>query len=133
MDAAQAPSSALEALMNPSEAAVDVVSSADDVLDISFWKLPVLALLLLIPVSVSYVGKLGLTMPLIIAACRSLVQLMLLGGILKVLLSNNGQLLWTMLYVTFMMLVASLEAGARPSMSYIVRPCPLSSCTQEHV
>ena len=112
---------------NPVMPSLAVASSADAVVDISFWKLPVIAVLLLIPISVSYRGKLGLTRPLVISACRCLVQLMLLGGILQLLLNNHEQLLWTTLYITFMMFVASLEAGSRPSMAYVVTPPALRS------
>ena len=111
----------------PVSASMLVTTSADAVVDIQLWKLPVITVLLLIPIGVSYAGRLGLTRPLVIAAGRCLVQLMLLGGVLRVLLNNSTQMHWTVLYITFMMLVASLEAGSRPSMSYVVS-FPLAGC-----
>ena len=97
-------------------------ASADAIVDIGLWKLPVIAALLLVPVAVSAAARLRLARPLLVAAGRCALQMALLGGVLRVLLTNSTQLHWTALYVAFMMAVAALEAGSRPSMSYNVRP-----------
>lgn len=119
MEVDQAPF--LAVLRAPIWTSLNVASASEPVVNIQLWKIPMIAILLLFPICISYAGKLGLTRPLVISACRCLVQLLLLGGVLRLLLSNGDKMHWTMLYITFMMVVASLEAGSRPSMSYIVR------------
>lgn len=97
------------------------VASGEDVIDIPMWKLGIIAALLVFPLTVAGVAGLHVNRPLVLAGVRCLVQLLLLGGVLRVIFAN-GSLLWVAAYIVFMMTVASIEAGSRPSMSYKVCP-----------
>lgn len=105
--------------------ALSAPTTNEPVLDISLWKLPLIVLLLVFPLAVCRAAKLGLSGSLIVAFVRCLIQLFLLGGILRLLFAH-ADMIWVAMYITFMMLVASLEAGSRPSMSYMVLLTPLT-------
>jgi hypothetical protein len=90
------------------------------VIDISIAKLSLGALLFIIPLTISLVTRLALHATLLLAAARCMVQLLVLGTILRVLFTTHS-LGWVLAYILFMMAVASLEAVSRPSMAYPVR------------
>ena len=94
--------------------------AGEPVLDISFWKLGLIAILLAIPLTVSFATKLQLHNALLLGAARCVLQLLALGSILRFLFKTEA-FGWVALYVGFMMTVASLEAASRPSMAYPVR------------
>lgn len=115
-------------------ATISQVTPGEHALDIPFWKLGLIVALLAFPLTVAGVAKLHVNRPLVIAGIRCLLQLLLLGGVLKAIFSSES-FLWIAAYIVFMMTVASMEAGSRPKMSYRVRSLvqyhlyhPLSSC-----
>lgn len=102
---------------------VHAAAGGEPVIDIPGWKLALIAALLAAPLTVAGIARLHVNRPLIVAGVRCLLQLLLLGNVLRFLF-NNANILWIGLYIVFMMTVASLEAGSRPSMSYKVSPSP---------
>lgn len=93
--------------------------AGDHVIDIPMWKLGLIAALLALPLAVAGMAGLHVNQPLVVAGVRCFLQLLLLGGVLRVIFAN-GSLLWVTMYIVFMMTVASIEAGSRPSLSYKV-------------
>ena len=74
--------------------------------------LMIAALLLLVLASIDIYFKMGHAKPILINAVRSVVQLLLLGLVLKLVFENQN-LIWMTLIVTLMLLVAGYEARAR--------------------
>eukprot|EP00892_Ulva_mutabilis_P004553 jgi/Ulvmu1/246/UM001_0250.1 len=104
-------------LLGPLAPPLLTAASGQPVIDIPFWKLGLIAVLLTAPLTLAGAAGLHINRPLIIAGARCVVQLLLLGSVLRVIF-NHGAIYWVGLYLLFMMTVASVEAGARPSMSY---------------
>jgi ABC-type iron transport system FetAB permease component len=106
------------------DAPTSAAGASEPVIDIPTWKLSLIIILLGIPLSISIFARLKLHRALMIGAVRCVVQLLLLGMILRTLFAHAA-LHWVAGYIFFMMMVASFEAHVRPSMSYDVRHFPL--------
>lgn len=94
-------------------------TSSEHALNIPFWKLSLVVALLALPLVLGGAAKLHVNRPLIIAGVRCMLQLLLLGGVLKAIFATKS-LLWVSAYIAFMMAIATMEASARPTMSYKV-------------
>jgi putative ABC transport system permease protein len=82
------------------------------VIDLSWWKLALAAVLVLLLSVCLYLGRLGITRSLLVAALRTVVQLTLIGMVLEALFASAG-LGWVALMATIMLLLAGREVMAR--------------------
>lgn len=83
-----------------------------NVIDLAWWKLALAAILVLLLAATIYLGRLGMTRSLLIAAVRTAVQLSLIGLVLEVLFAS-GSPVWVLLMAVVMLLVAGREVMAR--------------------
>jgi putative ABC transport system permease protein len=82
------------------------------IIHLSFAKLGITALLIVIVVIINIIQQLKLTKSIIISALRTIIQLFIIGFVLEALFTNP-KLLWVVLLAFTMLLVASHEAIAR--------------------
>lgn len=83
-----------------------------NVISLSPFDLSMAALLVLALAFISFILKLGLSNRIIIAAIRTVIQLLLIGMVLKVLFAQVS-LLWVSALSIFMLLIAGREVMAR--------------------
>ena len=83
-----------------------------DLISLTYVDLTLAALLIAVLAGVSLAMRLGFTGQLLVAAVRTVVQLLLIGLILKVLF-ENVHLLWMAMIAVVMLLVAGYEVVAR--------------------
>jgi putative ABC transport system permease protein len=83
-----------------------------EVIDLSWWKLALAALLVLALAATSYLGRLGITRSLLIATARTVIQLVLIGLVLEALFASS-RFYWVTLLALVMLLVAGREVVAR--------------------
>jgi len=76
------------------------------------FDLALTASLIVLLALITYFSKLGITATLVIAAARTVIQLMLIGLVLKALFAN-AQLIWIAVMSLFMVMVAGYEITAR--------------------
>ena len=83
-----------------------------DIIKLSLTDLSIAALLIVLVVIINITQQLRLTKSLVIAALRSVIQLVAIGFILKLLFANSN-FIWVTLLAIIMLMVASHEAMAR--------------------
>ena len=83
-----------------------------EVIDLSWWKLALAAVLVVLLAAFTALGRLGITRSLLVAATRTVIQLALIGVVLEALFAARG-LLWVALLAMVMLLVAGREVMAR--------------------
>ncbi len=81
---------------------------------LSSWDLALAAILVLVAASLTYWMRIGETASLLIAAVRTVVQLLLIGFVLKAVF-GNAHWLWVSLLGLFMLIVAGRESTVRQS------------------
>ena len=85
-----------------------------EVIDLAWWKLGLAALLVLALAATAYLGRLGITRSLLVAAIRTVIQLALIGLVLEALFASSA-FYWIALLAAVMLLVAGREVVARQS------------------
>ena len=83
-----------------------------EVIDLAWWKLGLAALLVLALAATAYLGRLGITRSLLVAAIRTVIQLALIGLVLEALFASSA-FYWIALLAAVMLLVAGREVVAR--------------------
>lgn len=96
---------------------VHKLTTSNGAVDIAWWRIGTLTLILIGVFSVSLRFKLGVSTRLVVAASRCFVQLGVLGMILvPIIKGNNGVIVVG--YLTLMIIIAGLEASNRPPYVY---------------
>jgi len=85
-----------------------------DLITLDVYDLSLAAVLIVLLAGLSFTMQLGLAKSILISAARTVVQLMLIGVILKVLF-ENGHFIWVLLLALCMLLIAGREVMARQS------------------
>lgn len=83
-----------------------------DLIQLSPWDLTLAGALVVALAALAWFGRLGVTQPLLIAAARTVVQLLLVGLVLQTLF-DHAAWYWVALMGTVMLLVAGREVMAR--------------------
>jgi len=95
----------------------DSLTFHNGAIDIEWWRISTLSLILLCVIGASTVLSLEISTRLCIAAARCLIQLTVLGTILVPIIDSNSALI-VLGYVCFMIVIAGLEASSRPAYIY---------------
>ncbi|MDO3722861.1 iron export ABC transporter permease subunit FetB [Marinobacter sp. chi1] len=83
-----------------------------EIIDLAWWKLALVAVLVLALAGVSLMTRLGIAKSLLIAATRTVIQLALIGLVLEALFASS-EFYWIALLALVMLLVAGREVMAR--------------------
>lgn len=95
----------------------DTVACEDAFIDISMWNLMFAVGLFSLNGFLSVYLALGLNKKLGVAALRCMIQLALLGFLLRPVF-KSGHWIWVLLFSTAMLFISSVEVMSRPSYSY---------------
>lgn len=83
-----------------------------EVIELAWWKLALAAVLIVALAVTGYLGRLGITLSLLIATVRTVIQLALIGLVLEALFASAAWH-WIVLMALVMLLVAGREVVAR--------------------